>query len=74
MLRILQVASIFAAVAFVGAGPAAAGGGMGDVSAHMKEINAICDAQRRGEAPPTPNMCLPELPPGPVYSEAPRRR
>ena len=46
------------------AGSASANGGMGDSSAHLKEMNAICDMQRRGEGPLQPNMCLPEYPLG----------
>jgi hypothetical protein len=38
-------------------------GGMGDPSTNMREKNAICEAQRRGEGPLYPNLCLPELPP-----------
>jgi len=63
-----------AIVGFVGVGSAAAGGGMGDVNAHVKELNAICDAQRRGEVPATPSLCLPEIPPGPVYRDHSERR
>jgi hypothetical protein len=37
-------------------------GGMGDPSTVLKEKNAICEAQKRGEGPLYPNMCLPELP------------
>lgn len=37
-------------------------GGMGDPSTVMREKNAICEAQRRGEGPRSPDMCLPELP------------
>jgi hypothetical protein len=40
-------------------------GGMGDPSAILRQNNAICDAQRRGERPRYPDMCLPELPPDP---------
>jgi hypothetical protein len=38
-------------------------GGMGDPSTVLKEKNAICEAQKRGEGPRYPNMCLPEYPP-----------
>ena len=51
----------------------AAGGGMGDPSVVLREKNAICDRQRRGELPPEPSYCLPELPVGPVYEERGRR-
>ena len=47
----------------------AGGGGMGDVGKFMREKNAICDQQRRGEAPPYPSQCLPELPVTPVYQD-----
>ncbi len=50
---------------FVLAGPAFAGG-MGDPSAHIKEMNAICEKQKRGEGPLYPNLCLPEYPLAPV--------
>ncbi len=49
-------------------------GGMGDPSTVLREKNAICDQQRRGEIPPEPSFCLPELPVGPVYHERARRR
>jgi len=35
--------------------------------------NAICDAQRRGEGPLYPNLCMPEYPPYDVPA-APRPR
>jgi hypothetical protein len=67
MRKSLLVALLSAAVGVIGLGQAFAnGGGMGDPSMHMKEMNAECDAQRRGEAPPYPNLCLPEYPLGPV--------
>ena len=72
MMKILRLGLLAASVAFVAAGPAAAGG-MGDASAHIREMNAICDMQRRGQAPPSPNMCLPEYPPGVVADPHPRR-
>lgn len=67
-MRHLLVAStmLFAVV------PAFAGG-MGDPSAVLRQKNAICEQQRRGEGPLYPNMCLPELPVGPVYEERGRR-
>ena len=49
-------------------------GGMGDPSTVLRQKNAICDQQRRGEIPPEPSFCLPELPVGPVYDEHARRR
>ena len=48
-------------------------GGMGDPSVVLRQKNAICEQQRRGEGPLYPNMCLPELPVGPVYEERGRR-
>jgi len=49
-------------------------GGMGDPSTVLRQKNAICDQQRRGEIPPEPSFCLPELPVGPVYEPRQRRR
>ena len=49
-------------------------GGMGDPSTVLRQKNAICDQQRRGEIPPGPSFCLPELPVGPVYEQPQRRR
>ena len=66
MSKLLLFSALAASVAFAAARPAFAVGGMGDPSRHMKEMNALCDLQRRGEAPPSPNVCLPEYPPGPV--------
>ncbi len=57
---------IVATFGLLGAAPAFAGGGMGDPSAHLKEMNAICELQKRGQAPRNPDVCLPEYPPGPV--------
>jgi len=48
-------------------------GGMGDPSTVLRQKNAICDQQRRGEIPPEPSFCLPELPVTPVYEERTRR-
>ena len=56
------VAIVAATVGFASAGQAVAGGGMGDVSAHMRQDQAICDAQRRGEYPRYHNACLPDYP------------
>jgi hypothetical protein len=59
-MRDLSIVVIVAAsVGFAGVGPAVAGGGMGDPSASMREMRAICDAQRRGEYPRTYDACLP---------------
>jgi hypothetical protein len=70
-LRWLLAASLALAALF----PAAAkSGGMGDPSTVLREKNAICEAQRRGVGPLTPNLCLPELPVGaPVPEHALRR-
>jgi hypothetical protein len=70
MRKTLLTTSIIAMMGLLGVGPAlAGGGGMGDVDAHTRDINRLCDMQRRGEAPPSPSFCLPELPPGPVYDD-----
>ncbi len=70
MRKFSRIALFFAAAGVVSAGPAFAnGGGMGDPSTHIREMNAGCDAQRRGEAPPYPNLCLPEYPLGPVSED-----
>lgn len=67
MRKISRVQWFIVAAGLVSAGPAfATGGGMGDPSTHIREMNALCDAQRRGQAPPNPNMCLPEYPLAPV--------
>ena len=61
-MRKLIIGSLLATLAGVAAGgPAVAG--VGDVNAHVREMNAICERQRRGEGPLSPNMCLPEYPP-----------
>ena len=36
----------------------ATGGGMGDPSQHIKDMNAICEMQRHGVGPLSPNLCL----------------
>jgi hypothetical protein len=73
MRKSLNLVTLFAVFGLIGAGAALAGG-MGDPSAHIKELNAICDLQRRGEGPLTPNMCLPELPVDSVNQESRVRR
>jgi hypothetical protein len=60
--KILLTASLAASAILPIVGPAFAGG-MGDSSAHIREMNAICEKQKRGEAPLHPNLCLPEYPP-----------
>ena len=62
-----------AALASAGFAMPAAAGGMGDPSTVIRQKNAICEMQRRGEGPLQPNMCLPELPVGPVYDSHARR-
>ena len=57
---ILALAAIAAALS--SPGPAAANGGMGDSSAHVREMQAICEAQKRGEIPRNPDACLPRFP------------
>jgi hypothetical protein len=53
-------------VPFAGAVPAlATGGGMGDPSQHLKDMNAICEMQRHGVGPLSPNLCLDDYPVGP---------
>jgi hypothetical protein len=58
--------SILAVVALAtglgGIGPSVAGN-MGDPSAHMRRMQEICDAQRRGEYPRDHDACLPDDPP-----------
>ncbi len=63
MRKFLLGSLIVASAALVGGAPAYAGsGGMGDPSTHMREMNAICEMQRRGEGPLSPNMCLEDYP------------
>ena len=37
--------------------------GLGDVAQNIRERNAICEAQKRGEGPLYPNLCWPDFPP-----------
>jgi hypothetical protein len=70
MRNLFLLTTLSATFALVGVEYAlAGGGGMGDPSTVLKEKNAICEMQRRGEGPLTPNMCLPELPVGPGYDD-----
>jgi hypothetical protein len=62
------------ALTFYILGSGSAFAGIGDVAAHIRAQNAICDQQKRGEIPPYPNMCLPELPPDYVYRKSPDHR
>ena len=61
-MRKIVLLGILAGGLAVQAGVATAGGGMGDPSTVLREKNAICEMQRRGVGPMSPNMCLPELP------------
>jgi hypothetical protein len=61
----MRKVSIVAMLAFVtglsGVGPSvASSGGMGDPSAHMRYMQEICDAQKRGEYPRYHEACLPD--------------
>jgi hypothetical protein len=67
MRKTLQASSIIGLMGLLGAGPAVSA--PGDVNAHLRDINRLCDMQRRGELSPSPSYCLPELPPGPVYDD-----
>jgi len=67
MLKSLIGAALFVSIFAAGVSSAVAAGGMGDPSTLLRQKNAICEMQRRGEGPRHPDMCLPEMPPGPVY-------
>lgn len=71
MRNVMRTVLLAAAVGSIGVGQAFAGG---DASAALlRQKNAICEMQRRGQGPLYPSMCLPELPPGPVYHTQERR-
>jgi hypothetical protein len=72
MRKTLQATSIVALMGLFGIRPAIAA--PGDVNAHLRDINRLCDMQRRGELSPSPSYCLPELPPGPVPDDNHTRR
>jgi hypothetical protein len=59
---ILTILALSAGLA--GVGPSLAGGsgagGMGDPSAHMRYMQAICDAQKAGTYPRYHEACLPD--------------
>ena len=75
MRNFFRFALLSATLGVIGAGSAfAGGGGMGDPSTVIREKNAICEMQRRGQGPMSPNMCLPELPPGSVYEGRTQRQ
>jgi hypothetical protein len=57
MRKLSGVAIVIAFVGFAGAGQAMANGNMGDPSAHQRQIQETCEAQRRGEYPGYPNAC-----------------
>ena len=63
-----------AAMLVVLAPAAAFAGGMGDPSTVLRQNNAICEMQKRGEGPLQPNLCLPEYPPYPVAEQESRHR
>jgi hypothetical protein len=56
-MRKLSILATVLDIAIAGAGPAIAGGGMGDPSAHQRQIQETCDKQRRGEIPGYPSGC-----------------
>ena len=66
MRNLSTVVLIVASFAVSGIGSAVAGnmsnGNMGDPSAGMRQMQAICDAQRRGEYPRYHDACLPDYP------------
>ncbi|MDE3175489.1 MAG: hypothetical protein KGM15_05190 [Pseudomonadota bacterium] len=68
----IGIVLVSATIGLLGSATAAAGG-MGDPSTHLREMNAICEMQRRGQGPLSPDMCLPEWPPGPVHEDRRRR-
>jgi hypothetical protein len=61
MRNLSIVLLIVASFALSGIGSAVAGN-MGDPSAGMRQMQAICDAQRRGEYPRYHDACLPDYP------------
>jgi hypothetical protein len=65
-MRKMFLAGLVVGFGGLGAVPAlATGGGMGDPSQHLKDMNAICEMQRHGVGPLSPNLCLDEYPVGP---------
>ena len=61
MRNLSIVVLIVASVALSGVGSTVARS-MGDPSAGMRYMQAICDAQRRGEYPRYHDACLPDYP------------
>jgi hypothetical protein len=57
MRKLLVLAIVISFVGFTGVGQAVANGNMGDPSAHQRQIQETCDAQRRGEIPGYPSAC-----------------
>ncbi len=57
MRKFSVVAIVIAFAGFAGVGQAVANGNMGDSSAHMRQIQETCEAQRRGEYPSYHNAC-----------------
>lgn len=72
MSKYILAAWLCAPVFLIASGPAQAHG-MGDPSAHTREMNALCERQRRGEGPDHPDACLPEYPPRAAADERARR-
>jgi hypothetical protein len=62
-MRKVLLAGLVVGFGGLGAVPAmATGGGMGDPSQHLKDMNAICQMQRHGVGPLSPNLCLDDYP------------
>jgi hypothetical protein len=72
MNKYIVAAWLSAPLCLIAVGPAQANGA-GDCSAHIREMDALCEMQRRGEAPAHPSACLPEHPPGGASYERARR-
>ena len=70
MRRLSILATVLAFVGFAGVDRAAANGNMGDAGAHQREIQAICDRQKRGEIPGYPSGCPSWAIDTPVHSNA----
>jgi len=75
MRNLSTVVLIVASFALSGIGSAVAGsmGNMGDPSAGMRYMQAICDAQRRGEYPRYHDACLPDYPDRSGIAQTPPR-
>jgi len=57
MRNLSFVVIIMAVVGLASVGQAAANGNMGDPSAHMRQMEETCAAQKRGEYPKDHNAC-----------------